>query len=160
MLEKNLFRDFSGNQFNRQEFLTEIKAYDGAGYEFYIGTDSQVFVEHISYVTCICSRKNHGGYYSSGKVFYYKQKLPKRDFPSLRTRMLHEALQSLELAMDLDSIINNKISIHLDVGSNLKSKSAVYQKELECLITAQGFDCSCKPNSWSASSVADRVSKS
>jgi predicted RNase H-related nuclease YkuK (DUF458 family) len=74
--------------------------------------------------------------------------------------MLMEAYRSIEAAMDLDPIVKTKISIHLDIGSSHRSKTRMYQQELQYLVSSQGYECKIKPDSWAAGGVADRVSKS
>jgi predicted RNase H-related nuclease YkuK (DUF458 family) len=159
MIYEHIIRDFSNNTYSGEELIKNIKDYDKKGYDFFIGSDSQVFGKHISIVTCICPRFDNNDIGLSGRVFYIKDKISKKAYPNLRTRMLLEAFSSIEMALDLDQYINNKISIHLDVGYSKKSKTSNYQSELQYLVKAQGYECEIKPNSWAASGAADRVSK-
>jgi predicted RNase H-related nuclease YkuK (DUF458 family) len=158
--EDKIIRDFSGNTYSKEEFLREVKKYNDDGYDFFIGTDSQVFNEHISMVTAICPRLIIEDTGRSSRLFYIKEKLSRKACRNLRTRMLMEAYRSIETAMELDDIISRRISIHLDIGASLKSETRHYQKELQYLVVAQGYDCEIKPNSWAAGGVADRFSKS
>lgn len=158
--EDKILKDFSGNSYSKEEFLIQVKKYNQDGYDFFIGTDSQVFNEHISMVTAICPRKIIESTGRSSRIFYIKEKLERKACPNLRTRMLMEAYRSIETAMDLDPFVSGQISIHLDVGSSVKSATRHYQKELQYLVTAQGYDCKIKPDSWAAGGVADRFSKS
>jgi len=160
MLEKDIkIRDFSNKDHTVEEFLELIKNYNSDGYDFFIGTDSQKFDDYVSIVTAVCPRKIEDGFGKSGKLFYFKERIAKRECPSLRSRMLLEAYKSIEMAMDLDPYITNKISIHLDIGTGKKSETRIYNKELQYLVTAQGYECKVKPDSWAAGSVADRHSK-
>lgn len=160
MLEEDIqIKDFSQKNHTLEEFLKLVKEYDKKGYDFFIGTDSQVFENHISIVTAICPRKMDEGFGTSGKIFYIKNRIDPRECPSLRARMLMEAYKSIEAAMDLDSYISGKISIHLDIGTGNKSETRIYTKELQYLVTAQGYECKVKPESWAAGAVADRFSK-
>lgn len=160
MFEDKIIRDFSNHQYSYQEFLEEIKDYNIQKYDFFIGSDSQVVKDKINLVTCLCPRKQGDIINRSGKVFYIKDKINRKDYPNLRTRMLLEAYRSIELAMALDPYITTKISIHLDIGETYRSKTSSYQKELKYLVTAQGYECEIKPNSWAAAAVADKVSRS
>src|SRR5690606_6934421 len=112
-----------------------------------------------SIVTAICPRITTGGTGHSSRVYYIKEKLSRKECPNLRTRMLIEAYRSIETAMDLDPLVKTKISIHLDIGSSHKSKTRMYQQELQYLVSSQGYECKIKPESWAAGGVADRVSK-
>lgn len=158
--DKRIIRDISNNIYTAEQFIEMIKEYDQKGYDFYVGTDSQIFHNHLSIVTAICPRKSNEISGISGKVFYIKEKLNPKEFKNLRTRMLLEAYRSIETAMDLDPFITHKISIHLDIGTTGKSKTSAYQQELQYLVTAQGYECEVKPHSWAACGVADRFSKS
>jgi hypothetical protein len=153
------FKDFSGNDYSQEQFIEMIKKYNQDGYSFYIGTDSQILDDYINIVTAICPRKINSFYGISGKVFYTKTRVPKKDYSSLRARMLMEAYKSLEMAMALDQHTDSKICIHLDVASDNNSKSNLYQKELQYLVTSQGYECKIKPDSWMASACADRMSR-
>lgn len=78
--------------------------------------------------------------------------------PILRQRLLSEASRSLQVAWYLNDIISGDqiITIHLDVNSSLKWDSARYKDELVGYVTAQGFNCEHKPNSFAASWAADK----
>jgi hypothetical protein len=157
MLENAVIRDFHQREYTYDEMIEKIKEYDRAGFNFYIGTDSQVIKRKISIVTAICCHKEGGG---DSKIFYVKERIRKKDYPSLRARMLLEAYRSIEAAMEIEPFISNRLSVHLDVGDTNRSKTSKFHKELEFLVQAQGYDCSIKPDSWAASSVADRMAKS
>ena len=158
--ETRIIRDLSNHIYDKNEFIDLIKSYNQKGYDFFIGTDSQVFSKHVSVVTAICPRRIDDFSGQSGRVFYIKERLDRKEIQSLRARMLLEAYRSIETAMDLDPYITTKISIHLDVGSSGRSKTSMYQQELQYLVTAQGYECKIKPESWAAGGVADRFSKS
>ena len=50
-------------------------------------------------------------------------------------------------------------SIHVDAGMNPHGKTKELIPELVGWIKSLGYDCETKPESWVASSVADRISK-
>ena len=156
MLEDKLIRDFSQNDYTYQEFRTMVKYYSKEGYDVFIGSDSQVHRRNINIVTAICFLKQ-GDNQATGKIFYVKNKEKRKEYPNLRTRMLLEAYRSIEAAMEIEELVVTKLTIHLDVGETIKSKSASYHKELQALVKGQGYDCQIKPNSWASSAVADKV---
>jgi len=165
MLDQHIIRDFSQNTYTKEEFLNQLKNYDEQGYNLYIGTDSQIVKRKISIVTAMCFHKSGddagddaGGV--SGKIFYVKERIGRKQYPNLRTRMLLEAYRSIELAMELESLFSKKLEVHLDVGNTIKSKTSAYEKELQALVLSQGYGCEIKPYSWASSSVADKVVKS
>lgn len=172
MLHDQIIRDLSHNEYVYDQLIEEIKRLDSLGAEFFIGTDSQVIKKKISIVTCICAILDTGN-----KVFYVKERIDKKKLKSLRMpdyivdqtknnsalrlRMLLEAYRSIEVAMEIEQYIKNKLSVHLDVGEDSgKNKSAIAQKELQYLVQSQGYLCAIKPDAWAASCVADRFAKS
>lgn len=152
-------RDYSGNEYSHHEFSALIKEYAENNYEFYIGTDSQIIENYVNIVTVICPRLTVSETGRSSRIYYIKEKLNKDDCPNLRARMLLEAYRSIEMAMFIDPFVKTKISIHLDIGSGQKSKTRLYEKELQYLVSSQGYECKIKPDSWAAAGVADRLSK-
>jgi predicted RNase H-related nuclease YkuK (DUF458 family) len=155
MLEKRI-QDFSNRDFTREEAIKQIKDLDSKGYEVFVGTDSQIIKRKISIVTCVCLWKEGVG----SKIFLMKERVRKKNYPSLWSRMELEAMRSIELAGELERIIDSSIEVHLDLGTELAvSKSAAYMKPLRSMVEAQGYKCEVKPNSWAASAVADRWAK-
>jgi predicted RNase H-related nuclease YkuK (DUF458 family) len=164
VFKERIIRDLNQNKYTFDEFISMIKVFDEGGYDFYIGTDSQIIKRKISIVTCVCAVKEGEG---KNKVFYVKERIKRREYPTLRTRMLLEAYRSIEAAMEIDGLVMNKLTIHLDVGDdNAKpagarhSATTACQQELQFLVKAQGYNCFIKDNAWAASSVADRMVKS
>lgn len=158
MLEDNVIRTFGGEEISYEDFLLRLMKLNEEGLDVYIGTDSQVFKSKISVVTSICLYK-HG--IQKNQIFYIKKRLSKKRYPTLRARMLLEAHSSLEAALELDPLIDGKLTVHLDIGTDIKkSKSAKMSKELRVIFEAQGFGCELKPDSWASSCVADRYTRS
>jgi len=81
--------------------------------------------------------------------------------PSLRQRLVMEAMRSLEVAWYIDPMITSKsiVEIHLDVNPNIKFRSGKYKEELVGMIVGNGFLCKVKPNAVAASKCADRKCK-
>lgn len=156
MLENKKIRDFSGNEYDYNEFIVYISTLDKKGGDFYIGTDSQVLSGKISIVTCVCY---HNEVTHKNKIFFVKEKIRMDKYPTLRAKMLLEAYRSIEAAMEVEAYIDGKIHIHLDIGATKKSATSKFKKELEFLVKAQGYDCAIKPYSWAASSIADKMTK-
>jgi predicted RNase H-related nuclease YkuK (DUF458 family) len=155
LFKANIIRDYDGKEYSYDEFICEIKKLERSGYKMFIGSDSQVIKEEVCLVACVCPYKEQKG----GRVFYVKKKFSKKKFPTTRMRLLFEAYKSIEVAMEIDSSILGPLEIHLDVGSDLiRCKSSRWKKEIETLVSSQGYDCKVKPDSW-ASSVADRFTK-
>ena len=128
-----------------------------------IGTDSQNFdkTKVVSVVAVIC--EGHGG------IFFYEithQPL----IMDVRTKLHVETNDSLRVAESLvETMENDKkfeemylscpIAIHVDAGNSRNGKTRELIPELVGWIRACGYDCSVKPDSFVASTIADRLSK-
>lgn len=158
MLKTSTLRNMSQEEVSYDNFIKELKRLDKKGLDLYVGTDSQVIKNKICIVTCICFYK-HG--ISENQIFYIKNRINSQMYPTLRSRILFEAYKSLEVALELDPMIRGKLTVHLDIGTDLKkNKTAKFRKELEMLFVSQGFGCEVKPNSWASSAIADKFTKS
>jgi len=124
-------------------------------YHLIIGTDSQKRQGKLNMVSAIIIyRENNGGRY-----FWQKKQHPCSK--SLRNKMWQETLISLKLAHKLLPILQKKLnsenyelSIHIDVGN--AGPTRVMIKELVAIVNDNGFTAKTKPESYGASSVADR----
>jgi hypothetical protein len=158
MLEDNSIRIFSGEEISYADFLDKVRELKDKGLRVYIGTDSQAIKGKISIVTSICFYKRG---ITKNQIFYIKRKLGAKRYPTLRSRMLLEAHSSLEAALELDPLIDEVLTVHLDIGTDIRNnKTAKFSKELKIIFEAQGFGCELKPNSWASSCVADRYTRS
>src|SRR6185437_10680493 len=126
----------------------------GLEYELIIGTDSMPAGHEAEFVSAIVvHRKNAGGIY-----FWSKRHMT--DFHTLRDRIFQEALHSLKLAEQLieklkeKNVVDFNLTIHVDVGPNGETKQMIHQ--VTGMIKGSGFAVKTKPDSYGASSVADR----
>ena len=71
--------------------------------------------------------------------------------------MATELADGLEKYEDL--YLNTTLSIHIDAGLNPNGKTRELIPELVGWIQSCGYDCETKPDSWVASTIADRISK-
>ena len=149
-------RSLSQEEISFDDFMEKIKKADLEGYKIFIGTDSQVLPTHVSFVTCVCAYLEGKG----GFGFFVKEKDTSGRYSNMKMRLLTEVYRSIDTAITVQQHITSNITIHIDVGFDLKkSKSAKYNKEFMNLVLAQGYDCEIKPNSW-AITLADRFTKS
>lgn len=144
------------------DFIISDPSYE---YELTIGTDSQSFSDHTKIVEIIAlHRKGNGGIY-----FHHTDYVPK--FKTLRDKIYAETTRSLDLADDfmlevaikleeaglnIDDI-NVHFQIHCDIGKSGKTRELI--KEIVGWVTSEGYDCLIKPDSYAASSIADKYSK-
>lgn len=131
----------------------------GIFYSLIIGTDSQARRvnghSEIDYVTAIVVyRKGKGARY-----FWSKRK--SKGEVRLRDKIYTETLISLEVAQKIVPKIRKKISpakydleIHIDVGPLGPTRDMI--REVVGMVRGNGFTAKTKPESWGASSVADK----
>ena len=143
-------------------FYLDHTKYD-APVHIIVGTDSQNFddTKIVSVVAVIC--EGHGG------MFFYEitRRALIRD---VRTKLHTETNDSLKVAETLVEIMENDkkyeemylncpVAIHVDAGNSRNGKTRELIPELVGWIRACGYDCSIKPDSFVASTIADRISK-
>ncbi len=131
----------------------------GGLYSLVIGTDSQARKidnkDVIDFVTAIVVyRKGRGARYYFRKIKSYMK-------PILRDKIYTETLMSLDIAQKIVPEIHSKISmekydleIHIDVGPIGPTREMI--KEVVGMVTGVGYVAKTKPESWGASSVADK----
>jgi len=131
----------------------------GGFYRLVIGTDSQVKVnngqEECEYVSAIVIyRWGRGARYFWRKVSEHKK-------PTLRDKIYTETLMSLDVAQKIGPKIPEsmhrvkyELEIHIDVGQAGPTREMV--KEVVGMVNGNGYAARIKPDSWGASSVADR----
>lgn len=129
-------------------------------YRLVIGTDSQVHringKSEVDFVTAVVVHRRGRG----AKYFWRKRKVFVKK-PVLRDRIYTETLMSLELAQKIVPEIRKVISaakydleIHIDVGALGPTREMI--KEVVGMVNGNGFVAKTKPESWGASSVADK----
>ncbi len=131
----------------------------GSFYSLIIGSDSQTRKVNgkaeIDFVTAIVIyRKGKGARY-----FWRKEKQYQK--PILRNKIYTETLMSLDMAQKIVPEIRKIISpvkydleIHIDVGPLGPTRDMI--REVVGMVTGNGFTAKTKPDSWGASSVADK----
>ena len=138
-----------------QKLLEYVGTEPGLEYELIIGTDSMpqalFSAEFVSAI--VVHRKNRGG-------IYFWSKRHETSLHTLRQRIFQEAMYSLKLAEQLieklkqKNILDFNLTIHVDVGPNGATKQMLH--EIVGMIKGNGFAVKTKPESYGASSVADR----
>lgn len=128
-------------------------------YKLIVGTDSHPRMEDVVFVTAIVIYRVGRG----GRFFYHKEK---DDLEmGMKQRIFYEVSRSLEvaskltgvLAQDSEHIETLDIEIHVDVGN--KGPSSEIIKEVVGMVVGNGYEAMIKPESYAASSVADRYTK-
>ena len=171
MLEKE-FRTGDDKRVNYAEMVAIIANYikqnPDADYEITVGTDSQNHEKtKMVEVIAVC-RVGNGG------IFFYRVEYMDK-IMDLRQKIYEETSRSLENAHGLlDEIylqivesdedfdienLNIHFVVHCDIGRGRKSKTRVLVQEIMGWVEAEGFECVIKPDSYTASGIANKFSK-
>jgi len=144
------------------EVMADVVSFIEAGpsdqYKVIIGSDSQnrPVRNTTTFVTAIIV-------YRVGKgARYYFRRHVQRQIRSLRHRIFTEASLSIEVsglvAEKLTSASKGlNLEIHMDIGERGETKRLI--KDVVGWITSSGYEAKIKPDSFGASSVADRYTK-
>lgn len=124
-------------------------------YEITVGTDSQN--HDITKVVIVVAIRRVG----KGGIFFYDIKQVKK-ITNIWQKLFYETSLSIEMARKLSLYFNNDdkeydISIHIDAGEDGASSSMIPQ--IVGWVKSCGFTCNTKPNSYAASSIANKYSK-
>ncbi|MDI3316208.1 MAG: ribonuclease H-like YkuK family protein [Bacillota bacterium] len=140
-----------------QEIVRFLEEDPESEYTLIVGSDSQLRSHDVVYVTAIVVHRRGKG----GRYFYEKR--VRRRSESLRQRILYEASLSLQVAGRLAEALSENgharmnVEIHLDIGSHGDTKDLI--REIVGMVTGSGFGARIKPDSFGASSVADKYTK-
>lgn len=145
-----------------EEIVKYISEKPDKFYDIIVGCDSSSGEEPLFPVATVVLRKGEGGRFFLKKVNYSSEK----KFYNWKQRILEEVLISCEIALILRERVEKAIKksiiplkyefryIHADVGATGQTKDMI--KEVTGLIRGNGFEPKIKPESYAASSVADR----
>ncbi|MBI1984737.1 MAG: hypothetical protein HYS60_01340 [Candidatus Wildermuthbacteria bacterium] len=143
-----------------QNYMKEKPEYQ---YEVIVGCDSSATEDPFFPVVVLVWRKLGGGRFFLKRIHYSQQK-----FYNLHQRILQEVFLSCQLALHLRDSFKDMMKkkspeisyefqyIHADIGENGPTRSMI--KEVTGLIRGNGFEPKIKPESFAASTVADRYS--
>lgn len=165
-----LFRSLSNNVMTFEQVYEEIikfiKADTNCSYTISVGTDSQVASRTVL-VSCI-----HVHRVGRGAIGFLHKSEMQRPIFSLREKIYLETYASLQLAYLFDdsrirrinSIVNSNkknrgvtFEFHIDVGTKGKTKTLI--NEMVGMVRGSMFVPKIKPDSYCASSFADRYTK-
>lgn len=160
---KNFYSPSKG-QVGVGEMISEIAAFvdenPASFYRLVIGTDSQTRkvngTTEIDFVTAVVVHRIGRG----GRYFWKKERRNVKT-PVLRDKIYTETLMSLDVAQTIVPEIRKVITpakydleIHVDVGPLGPTREMI--REVVGMVNGNGFTAKTKPDSWGASSVADK----
>ncbi len=130
-----------------------------AAYKLIVGADSQPQSARYAtlFVTAIIVHR-----VGKGARFYFLKR-PYRKPLAFRQRIFSEAAMALEVVQALEEALRDAelkvpIEIHLDIGEGGETKALI--KDIVGWMMQSGYETKIKPDSFGASKVADRFTKS
>ena len=141
------------------DIVREIRSWPQDEFRLMIGSDSQPKEnrQSVTFVSAIILHRVGKG----GRYFVHRETA--HHAFSLRQRIFAEAGYSLQLGGMLSEALQDRsmpmsIQVHLDIGEKGATKQLI--REIVAWITASGYEARIKPDSFGASKVADRYTKS
>ena len=125
----------------------------------YVGTDSQTH-NGTKVVTVIAILEiGKGGFW-----FHSVDWTSRLTVEQIRVKIYNETMRSIDMAKKLtetlyENDLDFEVIIHVDLGKGKYSKTKEMISEIIGWVNAEGFQAHAKPESWAASTIADRISK-
>lgn len=139
------------------DLVSQVAAHPQDPYRLIIGTDSQNKQFGVTFVSAVIVHHVGKG------ARYYVHREEQRHRMALRQRMFTEAAYSLQICGLLAEQLHSRgadwnLEVHLDIGEKGATRQLI--RELVSWVTASGYEARIKPDSFGASKVADRYTKS
>ncbi|WP_059103157.1 ribonuclease H-like YkuK family protein [Shouchella shacheensis] len=154
--------------FNR--IATFMHKQPAAEYRLMIGTDSQVHADHTRFISGVVIQRMGKGAWACAKKTVVKRKMNNLHERISFETTLTEEIASLFTETDKTTLINIvlphiykgatfSIEGHIDIGSEKKNRTREFVNEMVARIESTGFEPKIKPESFVASSYANRYTK-
>lgn len=153
------WRRFSGERIHEpikeaveRTIIRECKA--GHRLKVCIGTDSQVYGNHVEFATVIVFLREHRG----GFMFIHNER--SLQTYSIKERMLLEVSKSIEVAYELCKLFDRyhvEMEVHADINTDPHFQSNTALKEATGYILGMGFAFKAKPEAFASSCCADKM---
>ncbi|SCW48638.1 hypothetical protein SAMN02910456_01351 [Ruminococcaceae bacterium YRB3002] len=163
-----MFRSANGQEVTMDGIIDRITRYIAeephAAYEITVGTDSQSHGQTKMVEVIAVHRRGNGGIYFYNiefvrRISNLKQKINEETARSLS--IANGLIDRLELALlerDIDiASLDISFQIHCDIGRY--GKTSMLIKEITSWVTSYGYVCMIKPDSYTASGIANKYSK-
>ncbi|OUV99492.1 MAG: hypothetical protein CBD16_08150 [Betaproteobacteria bacterium TMED156] len=141
------------------EMLKILKDYVSNKSKIFIGTDSFISNQKVCFATAICL---YGGDLPA-RYFFFKEKISKKPFSVLVSRITEETRRSVEIGCMLMEEYNfnpGNIELHLDVSPfSAGNATSKFSDMLKGYVQGYGFGYRLKPEAWASQSIADKHSK-
>lgn len=148
----------SERYFSIEDIVLELHKYTAdqpnRQYSIIVGTDSHKYPDRTLFVTAIVVHRHGAG----GRYFWREEKMGR--MTALRPQIYQETVLSITVAQLLLERLRNwpitdiDIEIHVDIGQHGDTRDMI--KEVVGMVKGNGFRAKTKPESFAASTIADR----
>ena len=149
----------SGQLLDFYEILNILKFHTLRGAKIFIGTDSFASHKEVCFASAICL---YGGE-EPGRYFFSKEKLDKKLYSALVSRITEETRRSIEIACTLVDEYGfdiKKLELHLDVSPfSAGMGTSKFSEMLKGYVKGFGLEYRLKPDAWASQTIADKHSK-
>ena len=161
---KNSFISPTKGVLSTKKMISEIADFvdeePASFYRLVIGTDSQERrangTSEVNYVTAIVIHRK-----GKGASYFWRNERKNGKTQVLRDKIYTETLMSLEIAQEIVPELRQAVTpakydleIHIDVGPLGPTREMI--REVVGMVSGNGFTAKTKPESWGASTVADK----
>ena len=163
------FQNFSQKNMSFEQVFQHITRFienDPTGkFNLMFGTDSQVHSRETKFITGIVIQQERKGVWACFRKVVIPRKMTNlHERISYETTLTEEvvSLFTKEKKEQLINIIkgtNFSIEGHIDIGSGKRNKTSIFVKEMIARMHSLGLKAKIKPNSFVASSYANRFTK-
>jgi predicted RNase H-related nuclease YkuK (DUF458 family) len=136
-------------------------------YQVIVGTDSHMSGRSFRFITVICVYRVGKG----GNYYYLENYEPRENYlgnaprgrktkGNQKMRMFNEVERSVAMAEKLLETCGVIPVVHIDASpSHRQEFTSEFSEQLKGYVTACGYECELKPDSWVANAVADKHTK-
>ena len=149
------------------DWVSNIKNDPGTEYQVIVGTDSHMAGRSFRFITVICVYRVGKG----GNYYYLESYEPRENYlgngprgkkvkGNQKMRMFNEVERSVTMAEKLLELCSVIPIVHIDASpSDRKEFTSEFSEQLKGYVTACGYECVLKPDSFVANAVADKHTK-
>jgi predicted RNase H-related nuclease YkuK (DUF458 family) len=164
-----LWKNSDGKRFSEEhvfDWVTATKLDRENEYQVIVGTDSHMQGRSFRFITVICVyRVGKGGNYYYLETYeprdrYVQGARGKKVKGNQKMRMFNEVERSVALAETLFEKTGVLPVVHIDASpASMKEFTSEFSDQLKGYVTASGYECVLKPDSFVANAVADKHTK-
>lgn len=164
--DADVWKNFEGREVGKiRDIVSQYinKNYSKGNLKVFVGSDSQRISREVFNFVNVVVLKTDDGVDRQTRIFYKRNKAllkSNKALVNLNYRLLNEVYESIGIAIDISDIVGAKnIEVHLDLNKSNQFRSNEIVNEALLACRGQNFMAVIKPDSFAASSVADRLSK-